>query len=213
MQIHELNRYTGTPGQDTYLAIDDGEETTKISAKDLTGGTIKNRIWYGTCSTGYSTTAKIVSCEDFVLKTGETIAVKFTNKNTAASPTLNVNSTGAISLKTRTGATASSLAGLWQAGSIVLFTYDGTNWIPDNATTGSGVLVVSKSGVSSLTTDIEHEEITARHVVLNSILSNPSAQTADWTVTTYNGYARIGPSEAISGSTDITLVLGYQTND
>ena len=213
MQIHELNRYTGTPGQDTYLAIDDGEETTKISAKDLTGGTIKNRIWYGTCSTGYSTTAKIVSCEDFVLKTGETIAVKFTNKNTAASPTLNVNSTGAIAIKTRTGATASSLAGLWQAGSIVLFTYDGTNWILDNATTGSGVLVVSKSGVSSLTTDIDHEEITARHVVLNAILSNPSAQTADWTVTTSNGRARIGPSGAISGSTDITLVLGYQTND
>ena len=213
MQIHELNTFIGEPDENDFLAIDSGSETTKISAKDLTGGAIKNRIWYGTCSTSYSVTAKTVSCENFELKTGETIAVKFTNKNTATAPTLNVNGTGAIAIKTRTGATASSLAGLWQAGSIALFTYDGTNWILDNATTGSGVLVVSKSGVSSLTTDIEHEEITARHVVLNSILSNPSAQTADWTVTTYNGYARIGPSGAISGSTDITLVLGYQTND
>ena len=67
---------------DYLFCLRDGEETTKISASDLTGGAIKNRIWYGTCSTGSSTTAKTVSCEDFVLKTGETIAVKFTNKNT-----------------------------------------------------------------------------------------------------------------------------------
>lgn len=208
MQIHELNTFTGTPGEGTFLAIDNGEETRKIAASDLPGGG-----WYGTSSTAGSTTAKVVTCPGFVLKEGASIAVKFTNKNTATAPTLNVNSTGAIAIKTRTGATASSLAGLWQAGSIVLFTYDGTNWILDNATTGSGVLVVSKSEVSSLTTDIDHEEITARHVVLNAILSNPSAQTADWTVTTSNGRARIGPSGAISGSTDITLVLGYQTND
>ena len=206
MQIHELNTYTGTPGEDTFLAIDNGEETMKIAATDLGGGG-----WYGTCSTAQGTVAKIVTSPGFVLKEGISIAVKFTNKNTSPSPTLNVNSTGAIAIKTRTGATA-SLAGIWQAGAIVLFTYDGTNWIIENATIGNGVLVVSKSGVSSLTTDIDHEEITSRHVVLNSILSNPAAQTADWTVTSYDGYVRIGPSGAISGTTDITLVLGYQTN-
>lgn len=206
MQIHELNDFSGTPGEDTYLAIDNGEDTMKIAASDLSGGG-----WYGTCTTAAGTTAKVVTCPGFILKEGASIAVKFTNKTTIASPTLNVNSTGAAAIKTRTGATA-SLAGIWQAGSIVLFTYDGTNWIIENATIGSGVLVVSKTGVTSLTTDIEHEEITSRHVVLNAVLSNPSAQTADWTVTTNNGYARIGPSGAINGTTDITLVLGYQTN-
>lgn len=216
-QIHELNEYQGTPGSTDFLAIDNGTDTARISATDLVEPFIPEvgggSFWYGTSSTAASTTAKAVVCEDFTLSAGVTIAVKFTNTNTASAPTLNVNETGAIAIKTRTGATASSLAGLWQAGSIVLFTYDGTNWILDNATTGSGVLVVSKSGVSSLPTNIDHEEITARHVVLNAILSNPSAQTEDWTVTTYNGYARIGPSGTINGSTDITLVLGYQTND
>ena len=205
MQIHELNRYTDTPGQDTYLVIDDGEETTKISASDL----IKNRIWYGTSSTGASTTSKTVTCSDFTLKTGETIAVRFTNANTSTSPTLNVNSTGAKAIKTISDSTA-SLAGLWRAGSIVLFTYDGTNWVVDNATIGNGVIVVSKTDVSSLSTTISDALITSKHVVLNAVLSSPSAQTGDWTVTTSNGSLSI--SGSISGTTDITLVLGYQTN-
>ena len=35
MQIHELNTFTGTPGQTDYLAIDSGQETCKIPAGDL----------------------------------------------------------------------------------------------------------------------------------------------------------------------------------
>lgn len=35
MQIHELNSFTGTPGADDYLAIDDGSETTKVPATNL----------------------------------------------------------------------------------------------------------------------------------------------------------------------------------
>lgn len=210
-QIHELGSFAGTPGAGDYLAIDDGSTTTKVVMAEAVEALLatKNRIWYGTSSTGASTTAKSVSCSGFVLKVGETIAVKFSNTNTVASPTLNVNSTGAIAIKTISGS-AASLAGLWQAGSVVLFTYDGTNWIVDNATTGSGVLVVSKSSVSSLSTTITDSLITSKHVVLNSILSNPSAQTGDWTVTTSNGSLSIAGT--ISGTTDITLILGYQKN-
>ena len=35
MQIHELNTFTGTPGQTDYLAIDSGQETCKIPAGNL----------------------------------------------------------------------------------------------------------------------------------------------------------------------------------
>lgn len=205
MQIHELSPFTGTPGPNDFLAIDNGSETTKIGASDLLGD------WFGTSNTSAAVATKTVVLPGFKLKTGARIAVKFSNNNTATRPSLNVNSTGAISIKTRTGGTA-SLAGLWQAGAVVMFIYDGTNWIVDNATIGNGVLVVSKSGVTSLTTNIDHDDITSRHVVLNAVLSNPSAQTEDWIVTTSNGRAQIGPAGAISGSTDITLVLGYQTN-
>lgn len=209
-QIHELGSYSGTPGAGDYLAIDDGSVTSKIEMASAVESLMatKNRIWYGTSSTAASTTAKSVTCADFVLKTGETIAVKFTNTNTASAPTLNVNSTGAIAIKTASGATA-SLAGIWTAGSVVMFTYDGTNWLITDVV-GNGVIVVSKTSVSSLSTTITDAAITSRHVVLNSTLSNPSAQTGDWTVTTSNGSLSIAGS--ISGTTDITLVLGYQMN-
>ena len=35
MQIHELNEFVGTPGAGDYLPIDNGSETTKISADEL----------------------------------------------------------------------------------------------------------------------------------------------------------------------------------
>ena len=216
MQIHELNQFSGTPGTGDWLAIDDGDETTKIEmlaavraiADAEISSKIKNQIWYGTCSNAASTTAKTVTCSGFVLKTGETIAVKFTNTNTVAAPTLNVNGTGAISIKTVSGGT-DSLVGLWRAGEVVIFTYDGTNWLVDSSSK-AGVIVVSKSSVSSLSTTISDSNITSKHVVVASTLSNPAAQTGDWTVTTSNGSLSIAGS--ISGTTDITLVLAYQTN-
>lgn len=211
MQIHELNTYQGTPGASDYLPIDNGTDTAKISAKDLVNAVISNRIWYGTCSTSYSTTAKVVTCAGFELKTGETIAVKFTNKNSATAPTLNVNGTGAIAIKRKSGGTE-NLAGLWEAGMIVLFTYDGTNWIVSSDSASAGVLVLNKSGVTSLTTDINDARISANHILVDLVLSNPAAQNADWTWTTNDGYIRFGPSGAITGSTDIYAVLAYQTN-
>lgn len=80
---------------------------------------------YGTCSTGASTAAKIVACPDFdSLETGVTIHVKFTNHNSAASPSLNVNSTGAAPIKGIV-----NVAGVWSDNSVVSFTYDGESWI------------------------------------------------------------------------------------
>ena len=65
-----------------------------IKQDGITGATI-NR--YGTCSTGASTTAKTVSVTGGTptLETGLKVTVYFSAKNTANSPTLNVNSLGA----------------------------------------------------------------------------------------------------------------------
>lgn len=79
---------------------------------------------FGTCSTAIGTTAKVVTCSNFnQLENGVTIHVYFTNGNTAANPTLNVNSTGAIAIK-RYGTTAPQCSTQnWAAGQIVSFTY------------------------------------------------------------------------------------------
>lgn len=62
------------------------------------------RVFYGTCSTGGSTAAKVVVCPDFTaadLTAGTILIVSFSSANTAAvsNLTLNVNNTGACPIK------------------------------------------------------------------------------------------------------------------
>ena len=87
---------------------------------------------YGACSTAASTAAKTVAVDCFSLETGATVIVKFTNANSAANPTLNVNSTGAKSIK-RYGTTSinsgTGYDGGWHPGATIMFVYDGTNWV------------------------------------------------------------------------------------
>jgi hypothetical protein len=88
---------------------------------------------YAECSTAAATAAKTATCSaEFTLAAGISVAIKFTNANTASSPTLNVNSTGAKAIKIF-GTTAIP-ANFWQAGTIVYFVYDGTNWLLQNGT-------------------------------------------------------------------------------
>ena len=54
-----------------------------------------------TCTTAGATAAKAVDCENYALKDGNNIYIKFTNANTTASPTLNINATGAKNIKYR----------------------------------------------------------------------------------------------------------------
>lgn len=88
-------------------------------------------LFYATCATAAATTAKVATCSGFTLTTGAVVAVKFTYTNTAASPTLNVNSTGAKSIAAY-GTTALPI-NAWAAGATVVFVYDGTQWIMNTA--------------------------------------------------------------------------------
>jgi hypothetical protein len=81
---------------------------------------------FGTCSTAGSTAAKSVACTNFTaLETGARVAVKFTYTNSHSAPTLNVNNTGA---KTITWVGGTHITRAWNAGSVIDFVYDGTNW-------------------------------------------------------------------------------------
>lgn len=73
---------------------------------------------YGTCTTAAATAAKAVTCSGFVLETGAEIEILFTYGNTAASPTLNINSTS-----------AKSIIGAWSDGQLMRVRYDGTNFV------------------------------------------------------------------------------------
>lgn len=92
------------------------------------GGSIADTRPYGTCSTTVSTKAKTVSISDFELYEGASVLVKFNNGNSAASPTLNVNSTGAKTIRFNGSAISNSLYYSWSAGAVLEFIYDGTYW-------------------------------------------------------------------------------------
>ena len=83
--------------------------------------------WYGTCSTSESTATKAVTCSNFTLETGAFVAVLFTTANTAATPKLNVNSTGDVSIYVGTSTPSSTTNVLkWSANTLLYFIYDGT---------------------------------------------------------------------------------------
>lgn len=105
---------------------------------------------YGVCSTAAATAAKTVTIDfsgTLALFTGLTVRVKFTNANTAASPTLNVNGTGDAAI-VFSGAAVGN--GAWMAGEVMEFTYDGTSWnisnSPVDAAPASGSSNMAQSG-------------------------------------------------------------------
>lgn len=110
-------------------------DNSEYNFKDATSGYITNpNIPYCTCATAAGTKAKtttIVSgtftADDLV--TGAQVLVKFTNSNSIADPTLKIGSTTAKTIK-RYGTTApsTSAASSWNAGAVMMFTYDGTYW-------------------------------------------------------------------------------------
>lgn len=97
------------------------------------GRALEEAQWpYGVCSTGASTTAKTVTIGfsgTFALYAGATVRVKFSNSNTASAPTLNVNSTGAVAMKSY----GSTPLTYWAAGQVLTLTYDGTYWVVSGA--------------------------------------------------------------------------------
>lgn len=141
-----------------FISVDDTVTTSTMTlATVATSGDFNDLInkpsevtknYYGTCATGASTQAKVVVCEGFVLETGVSIRVKFTNAQTYnGQPTLNVNSTGAIPV-TSAGTTAAARYH-WLAGEVVAFTYDGTNWIMEDG----GIATTTYYGYTKLTTN------------------------------------------------------------
>lgn len=87
--------------------------------------------WYGTCSTSASTTAKSVTLARGTLNftAGAKIAVKFSYTNTASAPTLTINSTTKNIKYIDSDGNVSTPLIWWNAGDVVEFTYDGTQWL------------------------------------------------------------------------------------
>ena len=112
----------------TTISGNAGSATKLATARTIDGVSFNgtaNITHFGTCSTAAATAAKVVSCTGFTLATGAIITVKFSATNTAANPTLNVNSTGAKAIMYRGSAIS---AGYLAANRVYTFVYDGTDY-------------------------------------------------------------------------------------
>lgn len=109
---------------------------------------------FGTCSTAAGTAAKVVSLTSFTLVTGSRITIKFTVTNTAASPTLNVNGTGAKPIVYRGSAIA---AGYLAANRVYEFVYDGTNYaLVGDIDTNTNTTYTAGAGLTLSGTQFKH---------------------------------------------------------
>lgn len=111
----------------TLIRVNDGAKGDKgdTGAKGADG-----QMLLATCSTDGATAAKVATLASgsVSLKTGTSVAVKFTSANFADTPTLNVAGTGAKEI--RAYATSALTADYyWSDSATVTFVYDGTYWL------------------------------------------------------------------------------------
>lgn len=94
---------------------------------------------YGTCSTAAATAAKTANITGYELSTGAMVALKFSTINIAASPTLNITSTGAKPIYDCWTGTYPRVGAIMPGGTY-LFLYNGAQYVLLNPDAGAGVL-------------------------------------------------------------------------
>ncbi|MCL2004434.1 MAG: hypothetical protein FWG72_10630 [Oscillospiraceae bacterium] len=83
-----------------------------------------NGVAYGTSTTAAGTAAKVSAITGFIRYTGAIVGIRFSTSNTAATPTLNVNSTGAAQIRYN----GAAIIGTNLTAGDHLFQFDGSYW-------------------------------------------------------------------------------------
>lgn len=143
----KISQLTTTLGVNADGTTKDGDIVHQVSQIDQDLDGITTRVGktevqiigsYATSTTAQGTTAKVATIVPAVtgwaLYKGASITVKFTNANTATTPSLNVNSTGAKTIKTYSGGSLAESEYKWKAGDTFSFVYDGTYWRMQDST-------------------------------------------------------------------------------
>lgn len=187
---------TGYPGtSDTFARSDHvhPSDRTVFYATSATEGYYMNK----TASTGSS---------GFSLKTGVVVVVRFDDTTSSATPTLNVDGTGAKSIR-RYGTDATTLNGAWHADEAVPFVYDGTYWLLLKETefnvwkSGTSVAAGNGSSTASSTTSVAigNRATAGQKAIAISSSDGTNTTTASGTQSIAVGfYAKATANEAIA---------------
>ena len=127
------------------------------------------QMLYATSDTAAGTAAKVanLSSGSLTLKSGATVAVKFTNNNTANSPTLNVEGTGAKAIYT-----SGVRYAYWQAGATVIFVYNGTYWYSASEPIYANTVTVGNPSSGNVYIDSDSVDIRNGSTINSSFTAN-----------------------------------------
>lgn len=195
-----------------YEAYVDGEiktVSTAISEVRQTAAGIESTVKsiqanYANCTTAGSTVAKIVSAPDFTLYKGATISVKFSYANTADSPTLNVNGTGAKPIYVGNTRMTKDLS--WKAQDVVSFVYDGTSWRLADCGSRSSIKQLS----DSITLKVSKGDVSSQISVESGAIAIESNRFS-WS-STYSSMTKTGVLTAQSAKLSGTFECGSASN-
>lgn len=179
--------------------------STDVYAPAGGGGSGTKTAWFGTCPTAQNVAAKVVttSSGDFSLTAGSIVFVKFTNRLYTANTTLNVDGTGAVTIKQNGAAPQMDI---WQAGETIGFCYDGTNF----EMIDGGMASTSAYGVTKLSSSVSDPVL---NVAANSYavkqaydLANSKSEVS-WTQTQTSG-TKIAEIDINGTTTDVYAPAG-----
>ncbi len=162
---------------------------------------------YGVCSTAAATAAKAVTIDfsgTLSLFAGLTVRVKFSNSNSAANPTLNVNSTGAKSIMSY----GTTKATTWIAGQTIEFVYDGTNWMMvgiDGYTKGQSLSSATASAINTLTGTTPTTPDSALSLLTQAIAGTVKVETGSYTGT--GSYGQESPTSITFTNTPALVIV------
>lgn len=195
---------------------------TNLSLNNVTNDTQApaiNGVYYGVCGTGASTKAKTVTLTNgtnFQLATGCLVAVKFTYASAAETMTLNVNGTGAKTLRQygSTNMSSGTTTNGWPANAVVLFVYDGTDWKRVywyNSTYYTTAVYINTAGdtAAKVGTGSYYSDLTtSKYIPMLLINSNTKAAALTLNINS-KGAKSIYINGTASSSTNYTLPAGY----
>ena len=172
---------------------------------------------YGTCSTPAGTAAKsasLIGPSTFLLTTGALVFIKFTNANTVANPTLNVDVSGAYPIyRYGTTAAGNSAAASWQAGSTVGFIYDGSawqmiGWLNNNDNTLTSIYCSTAAATAAKVGQCTNYALLSKSYSIITMTAANSAQSALTLNVNSKGAKTIYINGTVSSSTNYTLPAG-----
>ena len=156
-------------------------------------------IAFCTCDTAEATVAKVVTSQDSVeLKQGQVIAVQFEYGNTASSPTMNVNGTGARAICGINGTYISTQ--MWTAKQIVQFVFNGTWWVAIGCLPAN----TSRYGITKLSSSVTSTS--------TSLAATPSAVKQAYDRNSWTSISLTNALAIAYGGTGATSAAGARSN-